>query len=65
MIAPVDPEPASNSAVPITEFLPDTAKESLQEKVIIIVGMSSVDKPSRTKQNPAHAYHLSSRSDDH
>lgn len=38
MISKIDPAAESNSNVPVAQFLPQIYKDSLDEKVIIIVG---------------------------
>ncbi|KAL2787087.1 NAD(P)-binding protein [Aspergillus keveii] len=38
MIAKTEPEVQSNSGVPVTQFLPEVLKDSLDEKIILIVG---------------------------
>lgn len=47
MIAPTDQVPASDSAIPVSQFVPAISEESLKEKVIIIVGMC-VETPAPT-----------------
>jgi hypothetical protein len=41
MIAKTEPDVQTNSGVPVAQFLPEVLKDSLDEKIILIVGMSA------------------------